>query len=736
MISMPLMFSIIFSSICVVSFYLGIYTLYINPKSTTNRLFFALTVALFIWSFGFAMAISAPSISVCLFWRRFAAIGWGLFYSILLHFMISLAGRASLLNKWWKYVLLYLPAAVCISVFTYIPGLNPHQYNLEQTALGWVNVSIKNYWDWFFILYYFSYTLIGIFFVWRWGKSENSKNIKKHSKIIINVFIITLILGAFTESFVNNIFSIKIPQLAPIIMMLPMLSISYAMQKYGFLDNRRNAIDSLLFGDQIRTRIINYMAISLFAGSILNIITMYFIFHKKDLVSTLIFSGFLVIVGIVFDTIERLEKSMRYKDFIYAAALFILIPALTINFIEYAGVTVWAHGLIFLIISIAMVSKLIQISVSISIILTQLVVYLLKPSKLLRIDAVDHVGRIGLSAIAIWIALFVMNVFRSKLLENAYQISFQMLVAEVSTRYVSVGEKGFDEVTNETLRRTSEFLKTDGTFIYLFNKEKDTITCSHSWTNGQNLKNPNYHEEITLSDYPYLLRMFSAHNLEIFDMDDLSPNEYSDIVQILDKQVKSLLVLPIENNNNVYGFLVLQSITKNKAWGTVDKNNLMIITNIIAGTLERIRQEKQINFMAYYDTLTRLPNRTLFRDRFNQAVLLAERTNKIIAVIFMDLDSFKNVNDTIGHEGGDRLIIEVSRRLSETFRKSDTVSRFGGDEFLIMVNNIDRIEDVYKIAEKVINTFRTPFTVSNQEIYISASVGMAVTLLTERMSTP
>ena len=174
------MFSIIFSSICVVSFYLGIYTLYINPKSTTNRLFFALTVALFIWSFGFAMAISAPSISVCLFWRRFAAIGWGLFYSILLHFMISLAGRASLLNKWWKYVLLYLPAAVCISVFTYIPGLNPHQYNLEQTALGWVNVSIKNYWDWFFILYYFSYTLIGIFCM-EMGKSENSK-ILKHSK--------------------------------------------------------------------------------------------------------------------------------------------------------------------------------------------------------------------------------------------------------------------------------------------------------------------------------------------------------------------------------------------------------------------------------------------------------------------------------------------------------------------------------------------------------------------------
>ena len=724
--SIPLMFSIIFSSICIVSLYLGIYTLYTNPKSTPNRIFFAVTVALFIWSFGFAMAISAPDISVCLFWRRFAALGWGVFYSILLHFMISLAGRDSLLNKWWKYVLLYLPAAVCISVFTYIPGLNPHQYNLVHTAMGWVNVPIKNYWDWIFILYYLSYTLIGIFFVWRWGKSESSKNIKRQSSIIIRVFIITLVLGAFTESFANNVFSIKIPQIAPIIMMLPVLSISYAMQKYGFLDSRRNEIDSLLFGEQIRMRIIYYLANSLFAASIINIIAMYFIFDKKDLVSTLQFSGFMIIAGIILEIIERFKIRTRYKNFIYAAAFFILIPVLTFNFIKFAGVTAWAHVFIFLIISIAMISRIVQIAVATSIILTQLAVFFLKPSVLLRIDAVDHVGRIGLSAIAIWIALFVMNVFRSKLLENAYQISFQRLVAEISTHYVSVGEEGFDEVTNETLRRTSEFLKTEGIFIYLFNSEKDTVTCSHSWTNGQNSIDVNY-KEINLSDYPYLQRIFStANNLEIFDMDDLSSNEYDEIVQILGEQVKSLLILPIENNNNVYGYLVLQSITENKAWGTIDKNNLMIITNIIAGAIERIQQEKQINFMAYHDTLTGLPNRTLFKDRLHQAILLAERTSKIVAVIFLDLDSFKNVNDTMGHEVGDELIIKVSRKLAESFRKSDAVSRFGGDEFLIMVSNIESIKDVYKIADKVINIFRTPFTVRNQEIYISASVGIAV----------
>ncbi len=261
MIGVPLLLSICFSSICIVSLFLGIYTLYTNPRVKTNRLFFALSVFLLIWSYGFAMAISAPDLSACLFWRRFAAIGWGVFYSILLHFMISLSGRTSLLNKWWKYVLLYLPAVVCITVFSYIPWLNPQQYNLVLTELGWVNVSIKNFWDWLFILYYVSYSLASIFLIWKWGESASSKNIKKQSDIILRAFIITLILGVFIESVVNNVFSIRIPQLAPIIMLLPVLSICYAMQKYGFLYARRNAIDSLLFGTQIRARVIHYLSL-------------------------------------------------------------------------------------------------------------------------------------------------------------------------------------------------------------------------------------------------------------------------------------------------------------------------------------------------------------------------------------------------------------------------------------------------------------------------------------------
>ncbi len=727
MISIPLVFSIVFSFICIIGSFLGLYTLYSNPKSETNRIFFVLTISLFIWSFGFAMAISATDISNALFWRRFSAFGWGTFYCILLHFLISLTGRNSLLNKWWKYILLYIPAFLCILVFTYIPGINPKQFNLVLTAFGWVNISIKNFWDWYFILYYFSYTTTGLVLVWKWMRSRSSRNAKKQSQIILTSFIITLVLGGFLETIVNNVFSIKIPQVAPIIMILPVITINYAMQRYGLLDMKRNTTETVLFDEQIRMKVIHYLANSLFAASILNIITMYFMIENKNVVSTFLFSGLLVLLGLMFEAIQRMNKSTRFKDFLYAGAFFILIPVLTLSFIRFAGVTVWALAFIFLIISIAMVNRIIQIAVAVSIVLTQLVVFIVRPVVILyKIDAVDHVGRLGISILAIWIALFVMNIFKSKLSENAYQISFQKLVADISQYYVSASSNSFDDITNDALGRIGEFLKPGGICVCLLNNEKDTIVCSYSWLGQGNLADDKY-KDVKLSEYPHVANSLLAGSIfEIFDTNDLSPDEHSEIEQIAGGNIKSMLIMPIENDNNICGYLMLKSYTENKIWSAIDKNNLKIITNIIAETIERIRQEKQINYMAYYDALTSLPNRTLFKERLTQTVLHAKRYNGMFAVIFIDFDSFKYVNDTIGHEGGDELILKVSQKLSESLRKSDSVSRFGGDEFLLMFYNVTSTDNVCRIADKIINIFKDPFNVRDQEIYISISAGVAV----------
>ena len=142
-------------------------------------------------------------------------------------------------------------------------------------------------------------------------------------------------------------------------------------------------------------------------------------------------------------------------------------------------------------------------------------------------------------------------------------------------------------------------------------------------------------------------------------------------------------------------------------------------------TLEKSKQET-IAHQAQHDFLTNLPNRLLFCDRFKQQLAFATRHSKKFAVIYLDLDKFKQVNDTLGHQVGDQLLIAVAERLSELVREIDTVSRFGGDEFAILVSEVDNINDVTTLAKKVIYALSQPFLLDKHTVNVSASIGIAL----------
>jgi PAS domain S-box/diguanylate cyclase (GGDEF) domain len=140
----------------------------------------------------------------------------------------------------------------------------------------------------------------------------------------------------------------------------------------------------------------------------------------------------------------------------------------------------------------------------------------------------------------------------------------------------------------------------------------------------------------------------------------------------------------------------------------------------------KIASEKQVKQMAYQDTLTRLPNRRLFYDRLKQSIFNAERHNKTLAVLFLDLDSFKNINDSIGHIAGDALLIEVGKRISSVLYQNDTIARFGGDEFLILAQSIKDKYEIKSYTTRILDTFKLPFKIKSNELFIKASMGCAI----------
>jgi diguanylate cyclase (GGDEF)-like protein/PAS domain S-box-containing protein len=141
---------------------------------------------------------------------------------------------------------------------------------------------------------------------------------------------------------------------------------------------------------------------------------------------------------------------------------------------------------------------------------------------------------------------------------------------------------------------------------------------------------------------------------------------------------------------------------------------------------ERNAAQQQIEFLAYHDALTKLPNRLLAKDHLEQAILAAERENTLVALLFLDLDKFKTINDSLGHVIGDGLLKSVSVRLRECLRDTDTLSRQGGDEFLIVLSNARDTESVTLVAEKILERMGEPFAIDHHELSISLSIGIAV----------
>lgn len=140
----------------------------------------------------------------------------------------------------------------------------------------------------------------------------------------------------------------------------------------------------------------------------------------------------------------------------------------------------------------------------------------------------------------------------------------------------------------------------------------------------------------------------------------------------------------------------------------------------------RKRYEQQLLRQANYDVLTGLPNRMLAMDRLKLALAQARRENTLVGVMFLDLDNFKHINDTMGHEAGDNLLVEASRRISTSLRGTSTVARLGGDEFLVVLPGLQDPISTVQVAERILQTFAPPFLVTGQEVFVSTSIGISI----------
>jgi diguanylate cyclase (GGDEF)-like protein len=202
------------------------------------------------------------------------------------------------------------------------------------------------------------------------------------------------------------------------------------------------------------------------------------------------------------------------------------------------------------------------------------------------------------------------------------------------------------------------------------------------------------------------------------------PDEAGMAADLLEAGVRTALAVPLHEHGVVVGALVVGSQDAAHDFPSSQREMLVSFAEQASVALAAAKTANSIRH-AFNDSLTGLPNRALLLDRLELALGRAEREDQPVSVLFLDLDGFKVVNDSLGHVAGDRLLIEVARRLSGCLRRGDTAARIGGDEFAILLGDIGNPDRARHVAERVIAALGEPFTVLEREVFVSASIGIA-----------
>lgn len=274
----------------------------------------------------------------------------------------------------------------------------------------------------------------------------------------------------------------------------------------------------------------------------------------------------------------------------------------------------------------------------------------------------------------------------------------------------------------------STIIDTTNFYIALFNEEKNNLYFSY-YTDETGEKD----KDILISKYSDSDSIFNY----IFKTGEsllLNYNKYKGMIArgdfnshdvITNKQV--WLGVPLKIESKIIGSMILQSYTDPNLYSKKDIKLMEFVSQQIATAIERKQIEEKLKFLSLYDSLTRLPNRVLFYDRMRQEIAYAKREQKKFALMFLDLDDFKKVNDQFGHDIGDQLLQAIAKKINELLREADTICRLGGDEFIILLPRLKQPrENVEEVARKILHSLAESFLIKDNQIYVKTSIGIAL----------
>lgn len=726
----PDVFSVLFLMIFAVYIFLGLQIVFRVGRSVTTMIFLTGNTALAVWSFGYAFAVKASNLQSSLHWYRFSAIGWSVFCALLLHFSIVVIRRKVNNSRSYLVWLIYLPTLFFLYCFVISPDKSESLFNLSLSDAGWINRPGSNIVDLAFAIYYMVYHIAAAIIIITWGTKTADKALRNQSKLLtISILLSMIFVTLFDRYYYSDMFGSETPQLAPVFILLPMVAAYYAIRHFGFLGNDAVSENEIIMDSRRRMDIYFKLAIVLVVLGIISFPVQYFLAIRpgyNSFLEVLYSSGLFFAVALIIYLVNRLKFFDGVREPLFAMVQAAIIPIIIFRYVDMASVTVWAIPVIPILMAVLYNSRFALAVVSGTSIMTIMLVMIGAPEVTIQIDTADHIARLTIMAIIVLGAVQVNRLYLSRLKQNSDQIQMQKQISDMSSLMLDVDYQSLEQRMTYLLQSSAGFLGADSGAVNFYDSNQNRTTRAFSWTDTDNYDFSD--DPIEVPDDLYKLtssKLTDNGILVIRHINDI-PIEESPMLEYFNKFGIKSLVMKQLRDKDIIGDLTFSSTQKTLVCDEVQLEFISILSNIAYSAIAHVRGEETIKSLAYYDRLTGLVNRSRFLELARERIEQAASIDQPLVVAFMDLDAFKSVNDSIGHDGGDELLRRLSCQMQKVLRESDILGRFGGDEFLLLLDPVESEQQALDLIAPILEIFQEPFKLRGNRYQVTVSAGLAL----------
>lgn len=305
------------------------------------------------------------------------------------------------------------------------------------------------------------------------------------------------------------------------------------------------------------------------------------------------------------------------------------------------------------------------------------------------------------------------------------------LLARATSHFITCTAEGIDDAIERTLADIGMHFGVDRAYLFLFSGDLASVDNSHEWCAAGVEPQIAHLQGIAVSTLPWWMAQMRARRPINLRTLAALPAEAVAERELLERQaIRSLLVVPMLWGDRLEGFAGFDHVRGHRVWTDEEVAVLRILVNAMAQAFERRRREEaatRLARLAFHDPLTRLPNRMLLAERLGGELARARLDGAMMGIAYLDLDGFKPINDDHGHAAGDRLLVEVARRMVESVRQDDMVARIGGDEFVVLLPGLASIAEGVARVGRLQRAMAAPVAIApGLQVQVRASAGLRV----------